>query len=161
MQYSLSYKRKFTITIGENTIPVTQNCVAVISKCSTTVADTTWRSLLMSYIAQIANCDLSDSTIVWNTANASQTYYNFVKTDDNSSEKVITSPYYKADVNITAKKYHSVVGSNPKFMSFRTKATASEMASNIPPLMKQMVSTDASYDVMKEYVIITTLIDIL
>lgn len=161
MQYSLSYKRKFNITIGNKTIPVTQNCVAVISKCSTTVSDTTWRSLLMSYIAQIANCDLSDSTIVWNTQNANETYYNFVKTDDNASEKTITSPYYTAQINITAKKYNTIVASNPKFMSFRTRGTASEMASNISPLMKQMVSTDASYNVMKEYVIINTLIDIL
>lgn len=161
MQYSLSYKRKFTITIGDNTIPVTQNCVAAISKCSTSANDTTWRSLLMSYIAQIANCDLSDANIVWNTQNATETYYNFVKTDDNSEEKTILSPYYKADISITGKKYNSITGSHPKFLTFKTKATAAEISANVPPLMKQMVSTEASYDVMKEYVIITTLIDIL
>ena len=160
MRYSLSYKRKFNITIGNNTIPITQNVIATIGNCSTSISDTSWRTLLNSYIGEIKNCDLSDATIVWDTTHASEVYYNFIKADDNSDERLVNSTSYACELNVVSKKYNSQSGTHPKFLNFKTQYSSGSFASSLLAEIKGMIDSSASYNSAKEYVVISLVIDI-
>ena len=160
MQYSLSYKRKFNITIGDKVIPVTQNCVASVCKCSTAIGDSFWRTLLNTYIAQIANCDLSDSTIVWDTAHAKSNYYNFVKTDDGATEKNGSTTNYPCTINVIAKKYNSQGESNPRFLSFNMGYGGYNYGLALLEGIKGMITNVSGYVPNEEYVVISTIIQI-